>query len=99
MSLAGIGHRAYPVRRITERAGRRRRTVSRPDRSRQPESIVTKIYLAGPLFTIAEQDFNAGLARFLEAEGFDVWLPQEHEPRSKSAPRNLSHGRESDRPG
>ncbi len=46
---------------------------------------MTKIYLAGPLFTIAEQDFNAGLARFLEAEGFDVWLPQEHEPRSKSA--------------
>jgi len=46
---------------------------------------MTKIYLAGPLFTIAEQDFNAGLARFLEAEGFDVWLPQEHEPRSKTA--------------
>jgi nucleoside 2-deoxyribosyltransferase len=46
---------------------------------------MTKIYLAGPLFTIAEQNFNAELARFLESEGFAVWLPQEHEPRRKTA--------------
>jgi nucleoside 2-deoxyribosyltransferase len=46
---------------------------------------MTKIYLAGPLFTLAEQDFNAELARFLEGQGFEVWLPQEHEPRSKTA--------------
>jgi len=45
----------------------------------------TKIYLAGPLFTVAEQDFNAALARFLESHGFEVWLPQEHEPRRKTA--------------
>ena len=44
-----------------------------------------KIYLAGPLFSLAEQAFNAGLARFLESEGFAVWLPQEHEPRDKTA--------------
>ena len=46
---------------------------------------MTKLYLAGPLFTLAEQSFNAELARFLERQGFEVWLPQEHEPRSKTA--------------
>jgi nucleoside 2-deoxyribosyltransferase len=46
---------------------------------------MTKIYLAGPLFTIAEQAFNAELARFLESEGFAVWLPQDHEPRRNTA--------------
>jgi nucleoside 2-deoxyribosyltransferase len=46
---------------------------------------MTKIYLAGPLFTLAEQTFNSELARFLESEGFEVWLPQEHEPRSQTA--------------
>ena len=46
---------------------------------------MTKIYLAGPLFTLAEQSFNAELARFLESEGFEIWLPQEHEPRSNTA--------------
>ena len=49
------------------------------------EKPATKIYLAGPLFTAAEQDFNAALARFLESHGFEVWLPQEHEPRRKTA--------------
>jgi nucleoside 2-deoxyribosyltransferase len=46
---------------------------------------MTKIYLAGPLFTVAEQNFNAALARFLERDSFEVWLPQEHEPRRKTA--------------
>jgi nucleoside 2-deoxyribosyltransferase len=46
---------------------------------------MTKIYLAGPLFSLAEQVFNTDLARFLEREGFEVWLPQEHEPRDKTA--------------
>jgi nucleoside 2-deoxyribosyltransferase len=46
---------------------------------------MTKIYLAGPLFTLAEQHFNAGLARLLEARGYQVFLPQEHEPRRKTA--------------
>jgi nucleoside 2-deoxyribosyltransferase len=49
------------------------------------EYTMTKLYLAGPLFTLAEQSFNAELARFLESEGFEVWLPQEHEPRSNTA--------------
>jgi nucleoside 2-deoxyribosyltransferase len=49
------------------------------------ERVMTKIYLAGPLFTLAEQSFNAALARFLEGAGFEVWLPQEHEPRSNTA--------------
>jgi nucleoside 2-deoxyribosyltransferase len=46
---------------------------------------MTKVYLAGPLFTLAEQNFNVELARFLESEGFEVFLPQEHEPRRNTA--------------
>jgi nucleoside 2-deoxyribosyltransferase len=46
---------------------------------------MTKLYFAGPLFSFAEQGFNAELARFLENHGFEVWLPQEHEPRTKTA--------------
>jgi nucleoside 2-deoxyribosyltransferase len=46
---------------------------------------MTRVYLAGPLFSLAEQGFNAELARFLERNGFEVWLPQEHEPREKTA--------------
>jgi nucleoside 2-deoxyribosyltransferase len=42
-----------------------------------------KIYLAGPLFTIAEKAFNSQLAELLQAGGHQVWLPQEHEPREK----------------
>jgi nucleoside 2-deoxyribosyltransferase len=44
-----------------------------------------KLYLAGPLFTTAERTFNVGMARYLEGQGFEVWLPQEHEPRELSA--------------
>jgi nucleoside 2-deoxyribosyltransferase len=33
------------------------------------------------LFTVAEREFNAGLARFLKARGFAVWLPQERATR------------------
>jgi len=46
---------------------------------------MTKIYLAGPLFTLAEQNFNVELAQFLESCGFEVWLPQAHEPRRNTA--------------
>ena len=46
---------------------------------------MTRLYLAGPLFTIAEQNFNVALARFLESRGFEVWLPQENEPRTQTA--------------
>ena len=44
-----------------------------------------KIYLAGPLFTTAEQEFNRQLRDELESAGHEVWLPQEHEPRERSA--------------
>lgn len=37
-----------------------------------------KIYLAGPLFTSPERDWNDGLAARLTAGGHDVYLPQAH---------------------
>lgn len=42
---------------------------------------MTKLFLSGPLFTMAEREFNAGLAKFLIAQGFEVWLPQERATR------------------
>ena len=36
-----------------------------------------KLYIAGPLFTCAERDFNQHLAAFLEEEGYAVFLPQD----------------------
>jgi len=44
-----------------------------------------RIYLAGPLFTAAERAFNRRLRDSLVAYGYEVWLPQEHEPRSRAA--------------
>jgi nucleoside 2-deoxyribosyltransferase len=38
-----------------------------------------KIYLAGPLFSTAELDFNARLAQRLRDLGHEIWLPQESE--------------------
>lgn len=35
-----------------------------------------KIYLAGPLFSVAETNFNAKLAHFLVENGYEVFLPQ-----------------------
>jgi nucleoside 2-deoxyribosyltransferase len=43
-----------------------------------------KIYLAGPLFTTAEQQFNRHLRDLLEHASHEVWLPQEQEPRERS---------------
>jgi nucleoside 2-deoxyribosyltransferase len=40
-----------------------------------------KIYLAGPLFSAAEQDFNASLAASLREMGYTVRLPQELDQR------------------
>ena len=37
-----------------------------------------KIYLAGPLFTTPEREFNTQLAIRLRAAGHDVWVPQEN---------------------
>jgi nucleoside 2-deoxyribosyltransferase len=44
-----------------------------------------RIYLAGPLFTAAERSFNRRLRDLLEPYGHEVWLPQEHEPRTRGA--------------
>jgi len=43
-----------------------------------------RLYLAGPLFTTAERNFNLQLAALLR-EKYEVWLPQEHEQREKTA--------------
>jgi nucleoside 2-deoxyribosyltransferase len=45
------------------------------------------IYLAGPLFTVAEREFNARLKEQLEKYGHRIWLPQEHESPNKAARR------------
>jgi nucleoside 2-deoxyribosyltransferase len=44
-----------------------------------------RIYLAGPLFTSAERDFNAALAAGLRALGHEVWVPQESEQQQTTA--------------
>ena len=38
-----------------------------------------KIYLAGPLFSTAERNFNNDLTSMLRDKGYEVWLPQEFE--------------------
>ncbi len=43
------------------------------------------IYLAGPLFTLAERRFNADLADRLRQAGHEVLLPQEFETADKTA--------------
>lgn len=37
-----------------------------------------KVYLAGPLFTTPEREFNTQLAIRLRAAGHEVWVPQEN---------------------
>lgn len=37
-----------------------------------------RLYLAGPLFTTPERDFNAQLATRLRSLGHEVFLPQDH---------------------
>lgn len=37
-----------------------------------------RIFLAAPLFSEAERDFNSKVATTLRKEGFEVWLAQEH---------------------
>jgi nucleoside 2-deoxyribosyltransferase len=44
-----------------------------------------KISLAGPLFTVAERDFNAGLATLLRKAGHELFVPQESEQRNMTA--------------
>jgi nucleoside 2-deoxyribosyltransferase len=44
-----------------------------------------RIYLAGPLFSAAERSFNIQLRDLLVSAGHEVWLPQDREPREKTA--------------
>ena len=44
-----------------------------------------KIYLAGPLYSTAEREFNVRLAAALKANGHIVWLPQKREKRRWTA--------------
>jgi nucleoside 2-deoxyribosyltransferase len=44
-----------------------------------------RIYLAGPLFTAAERDWNATLAAALRGAEHEVFLPQEQEPGKDAA--------------
>jgi nucleoside 2-deoxyribosyltransferase len=44
-----------------------------------------KVYLAGPLFSAAERNFNNELTRLLRNKGHEVWLPQEFEQRTMTA--------------
>jgi nucleoside 2-deoxyribosyltransferase len=37
-----------------------------------------QIFLAAPLFSEAERDFNSRVAEALRKQGFEVWLAQEH---------------------
>jgi nucleoside 2-deoxyribosyltransferase len=41
-----------------------------------------RIYLAGPLFTTAEREFNLRLTQRLRQAGHEVFLPQESEQRT-----------------
>jgi nucleoside 2-deoxyribosyltransferase len=44
-----------------------------------------RIYLAGPLFTTAEREFNGRVAALLRRAGHEVFLPQEKEDRQAPA--------------
>ncbi len=46
-----------------------------------------KVYLAGPLFTAAERDFNVALAHQLEKLGYRVFLPQRDVPPARGRGR------------
>lgn len=48
--------------------------------NRQGNRHAMSVYLAGPLFTAAEREFNARLAARLEAAGYAVFLPQRDAP-------------------
>ncbi len=52
-----------------------------------------RVYLAGPLFSEAEREFNERLRALLERDGYDVFLPQE-DSNEKTPPH---HQRERER--
>jgi nucleoside 2-deoxyribosyltransferase len=41
------------------------------------EMVFMKVFLAAPLFSEAERDFNSKVAKRLRDKGFEVWLAQE----------------------
>lgn len=43
-----------------------------------------KIYMAGPLFSLAEKSFNLYVCKLLEAEGHRVYLPQRDTDQTRS---------------
>ncbi|OPY64794.1 MAG: Nucleoside 2-deoxyribosyltransferase [Syntrophorhabdus sp. PtaU1.Bin050] len=49
------------------------------------------VYLAGPLFSLAERDFNARLARGLGEAGYEVLLPQERCKDLEDRLRDIYH--------
>src|SRR6202007_609915 len=70
-AIWNIPHTEFEGKPIANRA----RTVLRSIESEQN----MKIYLAGPLFSTAERNFNKELTRLLRDKGYEVWLPQEFE--------------------
>jgi nucleoside 2-deoxyribosyltransferase len=48
------------------------------DPSDRQWELVVRIYLAGPLFTTPEREWNVGLAARLRAGGHEVFVPQDH---------------------
>ncbi|MDD3190546.1 MAG: nucleoside 2-deoxyribosyltransferase [Candidatus Pacebacteria bacterium] len=52
------------------------------------ENKKIKIYLAGPLFSEAEKNFNLELAEKLETVGFEVFLPQRDGVEKNKPPYN-----------
>jgi len=49
------------------------------------DTLPMRVYLAGPLFSAAERDWNATLAVGLRGAGHEVFLPQEQEPYGDAA--------------
>ena len=49
-----------------------------------------RLYVAAPLFTEAERAFNLVLARALEAEDHQVYLPQRDTPETQAADQTTS---------
>lgn len=43
----------------------------------EPQAQPTQVYLAGPLFTQGEREFNLNLATHIEHSGYRVFLPQQ----------------------
>lgn len=50
-----------------------------------------RLYLAGPLFTTAEINFNSILGIELGWLGYEVYLPQENEPRNRTSTTVFEH--------